>query len=87
MIDFCDANCFVFCVICTVLYLLACALVGHECDLAVLTVQDEEFWSETVPLQFGSLPNLLEDVSVVGFPVGGDRYVHVCTIVLFCTLQ
>jgi len=53
-------------------YLAPVVAVGHECDLAVLTVSDDDFWTDTTPLKFGQLPDLLEDVSVVGFPVGGD---------------
>lgn len=47
--------------------------VGHECDLALLTVDDESFWNDELKaLEFGELPDLQEEVSVVGFPVGGD---------------
>lgn len=53
-------------------YLSSVVAVGHECDLALLRVEDEDFWTDAVPLVFGDLPDLLEDVSVVGFPVGGD---------------
>lgn len=53
-------------------YIATVIAVGHECDLAVLKIQDPSFWSNTSSLSFGELPELLEDVSVVGFPVGGD---------------
>lgn len=45
---------------------------GPECDLAVLTVKDEAFWTDLHPLEFGELPALLDDVSVVGYPIGGE---------------
>lgn len=46
---------------------------GYECDLAVLDVEDQSFWDGIKPLELGpDLPDLLEDVSVVGYPVGGD---------------
>lgn len=32
--------------------------VGTECDIALLTVQDEAFWEGVTPLQLGSLPRL-----------------------------
>jgi S1-C subfamily serine protease len=38
----------------------------------VLTVRDEAFWEDLYPLAFGELPALLDDVSVVGYPVGGE---------------
>ncbi|PSC72432.1 Protease Do-like 9 isoform B [Micractinium conductrix] len=46
--------------------------IGSECDIALLTVEDEEFWSGVRPLRFGPLPNLQESVYVVGYPIGGD---------------
>ncbi|CAM9335614.1 unnamed protein product, partial [Hapterophycus canaliculatus] len=46
--------------------------VGEECDLAILTVDDEEFWEGASPLAFGELPELTDDVSVIGYPVGGE---------------
>mmetsp|Transcript_39712 Transcript_39712/g.64406 ORF Transcript_39712/g.64406 Transcript_39712/m.64406 type:complete len:625 (+) Transcript_39712:172-2046(+) len=48
-------------------------VVGHECDLAMLSVEDEAFWTDVVPLELGSLPQLQEQVSVVGYPTGGDN--------------
>eukprot|EP00903_Cladosiphon_okamuranus_P015248 g14092.t1 len=46
--------------------------VGEECDLAILTVDDEEFWKGASPLAFGELPELTDDVNVIGYPVGGE---------------
>lgn len=45
---------------------------GPECDLAVLTVKDDKFWEGLEALSFGKLPALLDDVSVVGYPIGGE---------------
>ena len=47
--------------------------IGVECDLALLAVDDDEFWRglEGVSL-CKSLPRLQESVSVCGFPLGGD---------------
>ncbi len=53
-------------------YLAKVIAVGHECDLAILSVEDASFWNEMQPLNFGDIPDLLEDVSVIGYPVGGD---------------
>jgi hypothetical protein len=44
--------------------------------LAILTVDDDRFWEDLEHLSFGELPDLFEDVSVVGYPVGGDRYIN-----------
>lgn len=73
--------------------------IGPECDIALLSVEDDEFWKDVEPLRFGSLPHLQvayvsvlrlkttrmsflllihlsfyvqDDVTVVGYPVGGD---------------
>eukprot|EP00271_Cylindrocystis_brebissonii_P001037 TRINITY_DN11285_c1_g2_i3.p1 TRINITY_DN11285_c1_g2~~TRINITY_DN11285_c1_g2_i3.p1 ORF type:complete len:771 (+),score=157.38 TRINITY_DN11285_c1_g2_i3:347-2314(+) len=47
--------------------------IGPECDLALLTVADEEFWEASDAfLEFGGLPRLQDAVAVVGYPIGGD---------------
>lgn len=47
--------------------------VGWECDIAVLTVADEEFWDGLQAVQLNTkIPHLEEHVLCVGFPVGGD---------------
>lgn len=46
--------------------------IGTECDVALLTVEDDEFWRDVEPLRFGPLPRLQDSVYVVGFPVGGE---------------
>ena len=46
--------------------------VGEECDLAILTVEDESFWEETSPLHFGELPELTDQVSVIGYEIRKD---------------
>eukprot|EP00931_Biecheleriopsis_adriatica_P086625 TRINITY_DN61248_c0_g1_i1.p1 TRINITY_DN61248_c0_g1~~TRINITY_DN61248_c0_g1_i1.p1 ORF type:complete len:528 (-),score=100.12 TRINITY_DN61248_c0_g1_i1:55-1638(-) len=47
---------------------------GLECDLAILTVENAKFWQglPCVALNW-SLPVLQDEVTVVGFPVGGDN--------------
>lgn len=45
--------------------------VGHECDLAVLKVPNDDFWEGMHPLEFGEIPQLQEQVAVVGYPQGG----------------
>ncbi|WIA23171.1 hypothetical protein OEZ86_010064 [Tetradesmus obliquus] len=46
--------------------------VGTECDIAMLTVDDDAFWEGVEPVVFGSLPQLQDAVTVVGYPIGGD---------------
>jgi hypothetical protein len=45
---------------------------GVDCDIALLTVDDEAFWEGITPLEFGPLPKLQDTVAVVGYPIGGD---------------
>lgn len=47
--------------------------IGHECDLALLAVEDDDFWHDLPALNFGRLPKLQEKVFVVGYPTGGEN--------------
>ena len=49
------------------------AFIGHDCDLAILTVDDESFFDGTVPLELAGIPMVNSTVSTYGFPVGGNR--------------
>jgi S1-C subfamily serine protease len=49
------------------------AFIGHDCDLAILTVDDESFFAGTIPLEFGDIPQINTVVSTYGFPMGGNR--------------
>lgn len=53
-------------------YLATVLAIGTECDIAMLTVNDDEFWEGISPLEFGDLPALQDAVTVVGYPIGGD---------------
>ncbi len=47
---------------------------GHDCDLAILQVDDPAFFQGTTPVTFGkALPRLNDEVIVLGYPLGGDR--------------
>ena len=47
--------------------------IGHDSDLALLSVDDPEFFKGTHPLNLGKLPKLQDTVSVIGYPIGGDK--------------
>jgi S1-C subfamily serine protease len=47
--------------------------IAHDCDLAVLKVEDPKFFDGTVALQFGGIPEVDSTVSVYGYPIGGER--------------
>lgn len=46
--------------------------ISHQSDLAILRVKDKEFFRGVESLAFGSLPKLQEEITVYGFPMGGN---------------
>ena len=46
--------------------------ISHVADLAILTVEDEGFYADAGYLEFGDLPRAQQEVTVYGFPEGGD---------------
>ncbi|MFA4889167.1 MAG: trypsin-like peptidase domain-containing protein [Candidatus Omnitrophota bacterium] len=54
-------------------YIAKVETVGNDCDLAILRVEDPEFFNGVSPLEIGELPNLQDTVTVLGFPMGGDK--------------
>jgi S1-C subfamily serine protease len=47
--------------------------VAHDCDLAIVTVSDPNFFKTMEPLHFGPLPTIQSVVDVYGYPIGGER--------------
>jgi S1-C subfamily serine protease len=54
------------------LYTAKIVAVDHECDLAILTVEDGKFFDGIVPFELGATPPTQSQVLVAGFPIGGD---------------
>ncbi len=48
--------------------------VSHECDLAEIEIDSDEFWNKTSALQIGNIPSRKQKVEVHGFPIGGEGY-------------
>jgi len=48
-------------------------VVAHECDLAILKVNEDSFFSGVKPIDIGSLAEIRDKVAVYGFPEGGDK--------------
>jgi len=46
---------------------------GHECDLALLEVEDPNFMKDVTPLAIGNMPSLRDKVAAYGYPIGGDK--------------
>lgn len=47
--------------------------IAHDCDLALLKVEDASFFKDAVPLDIGEIPEIETEVSVYGYPIGGER--------------
>ena len=54
------------CRLCGVQYVATVLAVGTECDIACLTVADDEFWVGTEAVTFGTLPHLQDSILVIG---------------------
>ncbi|MFZ4774182.1 MAG: PDZ domain-containing protein [Terrimicrobiaceae bacterium] len=47
--------------------------IAHDCDLALLVVDNPAFFNGTSALDFGGIPAIESVVSVYGYPIGGSR--------------
>ena len=54
-------------------YIATVEFIGHDCDLAILKVEDEAFFKGVEPLQIGELPKARSSVTTYGYPAGGRQ--------------
>ncbi|HVV01006.1 MAG TPA: trypsin-like peptidase domain-containing protein [Verrucomicrobiae bacterium] len=54
-------------------YLAEIEYIGHDCDLAILKVEDPTFFDKLEPLEFGDLPAVRSPVITYGYPAGGQE--------------
>ena len=47
--------------------------VSEEYDLAMIDVEDKSFFSGTASLKLGKLPQIQDNLTVYGYPLGGDK--------------
>ncbi len=47
--------------------------IAHDCDLAILTVRNHDFFNDTNVLSIGEIPQMHSNVTAFGYPIGGDR--------------
>ena len=52
-------------------YFARVLFIDHDCDLALLEVEDASFFDDIIPLELGQTPPPQTPVAVVGFPIGG----------------
>ena len=47
--------------------------VAHDCDLAMLQAVEPSFYKDAYSFELGEIPELSSPITVVGFPIGGDK--------------
>ncbi|MEO0018554.1 MAG: hypothetical protein RLZZ522_1837 [Verrucomicrobiota bacterium] len=47
--------------------------IAHDCDLALLSVEDFSDFAAFPAFSFGEIPSLESQVRVIGYPIGGER--------------
>ncbi len=47
--------------------------IAHDCDLALLEVQDPSIFKGVTPLNFADFPEVRESVNTIGYPTGGEQ--------------
>lgn len=68
-------------------YLARVVFVGHDCDLALLEVEDSQFYNGVEPLDFGPLPKVRSTVVTYGYPAGGEQISYTRGVVSRIELQ
>ncbi len=68
-------------------YLAKVVFVGHDCDLALLEVEDSLFYEGIEPLEFGPLPKVRSTVVTYGYPAGGEQISYTRGVVSRIELQ
>ena len=53
-------------------YVAYVEFISHQADLALLTLKEQTFFEDTKSLEFGGLPDIQQEVTVYGFPIGGQ---------------
>ena len=47
--------------------------IGYDCDLALLKIEDKEFFQDIKEIPLGKMVHLQDDVAVIGYPKGGEK--------------
>jgi S1-C subfamily serine protease len=63
------------------------AYIGHDCDLAVLEVEEPGFFDYLEPLPLGKLPKVRSTVVTYGYPAGGEQISYTSGVVSRIELQ
>ena len=68
-------------------YLARVKFIAHDCDLALLEVEEESFFNGLEPLKFGDLPKVRSAVVTYGYPAGGEQISYTRGVVSRIELQ
>ncbi len=68
-------------------YAARVVFVGHDCDLALLEVEDSMFYEGVDALEFGPLPKVRSTVVTYGYPAGGEQISYTRGVVSRIELQ
>ena len=68
-------------------YVAEVEFVAHDCDLAILTVEDGGFFDKLDALEFGELPKVRSPVITYGYPAGGEEISYTRGVVSRIELQ
>lgn len=69
------------------LYTARVVFVGHDCDLALLEVDEPSFFDGLEPLEIGDLPKVRSTVVTYGYPAGGEQISYTRGVVSRIDLQ
>ena len=65
-------------------YVATVLAVGTECDIACLTVKDDDFWDGTEEVSFGELPHLQDSILVIGCAARHTAGRSRCYAIFYC---
>jgi S1-C subfamily serine protease len=68
-------------------YVAVVEFAGYDCDLALLSVEDEGFFNGLESLGFGDLPRVRSSVVTYGYPAGGEQISYTRGVVSRIELQ
>ncbi|MCS1407490.1 MAG: putative serine protease HhoA [Verrucomicrobia subdivision 3 bacterium] len=68
-------------------FLANVAFIGHDCDLAILEVEETGFFDSLEPLALGELPEVRSTVVTYGYPAGGEQISYTSGVVSRIELQ
>ena len=68
-------------------YIAHVRFIGPDCDLAILEVEDDQFFKGMEALEFGALPPVRSTVVTYGYPAGGEQISYTRGVVSRIELQ